>query len=273
MNECKPLALGTPSPWVVDWVAAPPRTAPSPRRRALPSGPILGIYASWDNHKQCAERTTRSVLQGVNVIFWFGMGMHVNDTTVGLEATRRLMTCRAAFQWTRSSSSSTRHSCMARYRLFVCSYATRTPDPARWACHSSHRACTRSASSRSSPTSPPLVSKASRTWLRTAAGTRRNGRARVGPGGHCTPRHRMPFNSSNEGSRSVSMTWRACPWQIFLATSQDAIQLTRNKGYKFVSMMRRALSAWPSAWGTAASSGSRRGRRGTPAWWPSWRAP
>ena len=148
MNECKPLALGTPSPWVVDWVAAPPRTAPSPRRRALPSGPILGIYASWDNHKQCAERTTRSVLQGVNVIFWFGMGMHVNDTTVGLEATRRLMTCRAAFQWTRSSSSSTRHSCMARYRLFVCSYATRTPDPARWACHSSHRACTRSASSR-----------------------------------------------------------------------------------------------------------------------------
>jgi len=29
----------------------------------------------------------------------------------------------------------------------------------------------------------------------------------VWPGRHCSPRHRMPFNSRNEGSKCVSMTW------------------------------------------------------------------
>ena len=37
----------------------------------------------------------------------------------------------------------------------------------------------------------------------------------VRPGGYCAPRHRMPFNFlRNDGSKCVSMTWRAmfaCP--------------------------------------------------------------
>jgi len=49
---------------------------------------------------------------------------------------------------------------------------------------------------------------------------------------HPSPRHRMPFNSTSEGSQRVSMTttWRAvlaCPrwaWQISPATSQDAAE-------------------------------------------------
>jgi hypothetical protein len=35
----------------------------------------------------------------------------------------------------------------------------------------------------------------------------------------CSPRHRMPFDSRNEGSTRVSMTWRlrcACPWRAAL---------------------------------------------------------
>ena len=31
----------------------------------------------------------------------------------------------------------------------------------------------------------------------------------LGPDGYRSPRHRMPFESSKEGSKSVSMTWRA----------------------------------------------------------------
>ena len=37
------------------------------------------------------------------------------------------------------------------------------------------------------------------------------------PARHCSPRHRMPFNSPNEGLKCVSMTWRAmvvCPWVV-----------------------------------------------------------
>ena len=36
-----------------------------------------------------------------------------------------------------------------------------------------------------------------------------NGVAGNGSGTHCSPRHGMPFNSRNEGSQRVSMTWRA----------------------------------------------------------------
>ena len=36
----------------------------------------------------------------------------------------------------------------------------------------------------------------------------------IGPGSSCTPRHRMPFHSMNEGSKCVSMTWRGLPVDI-----------------------------------------------------------
>jgi len=32
---------------------------------------------------------------------------------------------------------------------------------------------------------------------------------RPGPARYCSPRHRKPFESRNEGSQCVSMTWRA----------------------------------------------------------------
>jgi len=44
----------------------------------------------------------------------------------------------------------------------------------------------------------------------------------VGPGKYCSPLHRMPYNATNEGSKRVSMTWRALgSWagQILLASS------------------------------------------------------
>jgi len=49
----------------------------------------------------------------------------------------------------------------------------------------------------------------------------------AGPSKYCLPRHRMPFNSRNAGSKRVSMAWRAnyampvggLAWQILLATS------------------------------------------------------
>ena len=52
------------------------------RVRHLPEGSILGAYASADGGAdKCAERVTRAVVDGVNVVFWFGMGMDVNETT------------------------------------------------------------------------------------------------------------------------------------------------------------------------------------------------
>ena len=41
----------------------------------------------------------------------------------------------------------------------------------------------------------------------------------AGPGAYCSSRHRMPFNLKNEGSKCVSMTWRAWARQMLLATS------------------------------------------------------
>ena len=46
----------------------------------------------------------------------------------------------------------------------------------------------------------------------------------LGPGRYCSPRHRMPSNSRNEGSQCVSMTWRgifACPWPAAAVAALD----------------------------------------------------
>jgi len=53
-----------------------------------------------------------------------------------------------------------------------------------------------------------------------AAGAMASGLA-VGPDRYCSPRHRMTFNSRNEGSKCVSMTWRGREWvwEILLASS------------------------------------------------------
>jgi hypothetical protein len=45
----------------------------------------------------------------------------------------------------------------------------------------------------------------------------------VGPARCRSPRHRMPFNSRHEGSKSVQMSRRVSLREILLATSWDAI--------------------------------------------------
>ena len=50
------------------------------RIRALPSR-VLGAYASLEGGDECAERVTRAVIDGANVIFWYFINMNVNATT------------------------------------------------------------------------------------------------------------------------------------------------------------------------------------------------
>ena len=50
------------------------------RIRALPSR-VLGAYAPLEGGDECAERVTRAVVDGANVIFWYFISMHVNATT------------------------------------------------------------------------------------------------------------------------------------------------------------------------------------------------
>jgi hypothetical protein len=76
-------AFNEPTPPLTPRKPQPQQPPPTPRRqvrvRALPSGPILGAYASFDSGDECAERVTRAVVDGVNVLFWFGLGMEVNE--------------------------------------------------------------------------------------------------------------------------------------------------------------------------------------------------
>ena len=53
---------------------------PLGRIRALPSR-VLGAYASLEGGDECAERVTRAVVDGANVIFWYFISMHINATT------------------------------------------------------------------------------------------------------------------------------------------------------------------------------------------------
>ena len=82
-----------------------------------------------------------------------------------------------------------------------------------------------------------------------------------GPNTRCSPRHRMPLHSRNEGS-TVWMTWPASAWQILLTTSQDAIS-HKKRGSIVWWMTRRVLYARPyrrrcSACGVKGAAAERR---------------